>query len=94
MKELLISRPNYRLSEQEARHIILQVLTALEYVHAFGITHRNVHLSNIYVNPSADNQTKLGDFLICPKSGSNNVSLQSYNFHFSAPESFMTEGKI
>lgn len=50
-----------RLSEDESRRIFFQILQAIEYLHALGVTHRDVKLENVlFVDSGRD--VKLIDF--------------------------------
>lgn len=51
---------NGRLSEQETRRIIGQLLCGLGYCHQMGVVHRDLKLENILLNEFCD--VKLADF--------------------------------
>ena len=53
-------RSRIRLTEVEAKYYLLQVIDALEYLHASGIVHRDIKLGNVFLNYKME--IKLGDF--------------------------------
>lgn len=59
----LISFFAYRLSEDESKRIFFQILQAVDYLHSFGITHRDIKLENVlFIGGSASAEIKLIDF--------------------------------
>ncbi|KAI9032323.1 kinase-like domain-containing protein [Hyaloraphidium curvatum] len=44
--------PDGRMSEDEARRVIAQLLEALRHIHAQGVAHRDVKLDNIFWDPA------------------------------------------
>lgn len=53
-------RSRIRITEVEAKYYLLQIIDALEYLHANGIVHRDIKLGNIFLNYKME--IKLGDF--------------------------------
>jgi serine/threonine protein kinase len=49
-----------RLSEDESKSIFFQILQAVEYLHALGVTHRDIKLENVLFVDARD--IKLIDF--------------------------------
>lgn len=49
-----------RLEENDAKRVFKQIIEALEYCHSLGISHRDIKLENILINPQ--NNVKLIDF--------------------------------
>ena len=47
----LKQKPNKRLEESEARSIFRQIIEALDYCHSLGISHRDIKLENILIDP-------------------------------------------
>ena len=71
-----------RLSEAETRHVIHQLLQALSHLHAFGVIHRDLKLSNILIvddcegesqNLNASTQSPMDAGEICVRSSQNSV---------------------
>jgi len=63
MVELLKSRT--RLSEEEVRYYMLQVLDAVQHMHNQRIIHRDLKLGNLFLNK--DLEIKIGDFGLATK---------------------------
>ena len=53
------------LSENKARGFFQQIIYALEYIHSFGVSHRDLKLENILLDDKLN--IKLGDFGLCNK---------------------------
>ncbi|EGG13029.1 uncharacterized protein MELLADRAFT_87046 [Melampsora larici-populina 98AG31] len=53
------------ISEKKARSILLDIGSALDYIHSNNIIHCDVKLNSIVIN--ANNQIKLADFGLAPK---------------------------
>ena len=53
------------LSENKARELFQQIIYALEYIHSFGVSHRDLKLENILLDDKLN--IKLGDFGLCNK---------------------------
>lgn len=60
LHETLTNSIKTTLSEDEARPLIWQLITAIKYLHAQGVVHRDVKLHNVLVND--DMKLKLIDF--------------------------------
>lgn len=56
----LLSKPEHRLPEPEAKQFILVIAEALKYLHDLDITHRDIKAENILIN--RNRQLKLIDF--------------------------------
>jgi 5'-AMP-activated protein kinase catalytic alpha subunit len=56
-------RPNKCLTETEAIPVFRQIVSAVIYMHALGLVHRDLKLENILIDEAAQiNQVKLIDF--------------------------------
>uniref|UniRef100_UPI00398EB0D9 serine/threonine-protein kinase PLK2-like n=1 Tax=Pristiophorus japonicus TaxID=55135 RepID=UPI00398EB0D9 len=53
------------LTEPEARHYLGQIISGLKYLHHKGIVHRDLKLSNLFVNKNME--VKIGDFGLATK---------------------------
>eukprot|EP01116_Phalansterium_solitarium_P019900 TRINITY_DN5722_c0_g1_i3.p1 TRINITY_DN5722_c0_g1~~TRINITY_DN5722_c0_g1_i3.p1 ORF type:complete len:767 (+),score=141.60 TRINITY_DN5722_c0_g1_i3:2715-5015(+) len=90
LRDYLLQRPGKRLSETEARSIIIQVLDGLEYCWSKNVVHRNLGLKNIFIKDREEGSVNitLGDFIICnkwvpyEKDAMSSVSF----YHFVSPE--------
>jgi serine/threonine protein kinase len=80
-----------RLSESEAKPLILQLITAIHCLHEKSIAHRDLKLANILITNSF--QIKVCDFGISKICG-NNQRMTSFcgTPYFIAPEIFNEEG--
>lgn len=92
IKDVLLGKTNRRMSEAEARVWLHQLLNALEYLHTRGITHRNIHMSSVFVD--ADMKAlQLGDFLVMPRMFRKTVPSLGHTYHFCALENWMAEDR-
>jgi serine/threonine protein kinase len=57
--------PKGRLSEEETRGILLQLIHGLQYLHSNGIIHRDLKLSNLLLNSKFE--LKIADFGLAVK---------------------------
>lgn len=78
-----------RLSIREGLQIVMQMLDALEYLHAHGVVHRDIKPANIMI--TADAQIKIADFGIAKidASGYTQVGVVLGTPTYMAPEQFM-----
>jgi len=57
----IVNRGSY--SEKDASHVVRQIVSAIEYLHALGIVHRDLKPENLlYANESHDSDIKIADF--------------------------------
>lgn len=78
--------------ETEARFLIKQLVSALEYLHQFGIWHRDVKLENLVLEPKG--RLVLIDFgLACDKQHRDQATGQTHcgSLEYAAPELFYSE---
>lgn len=54
-----LMRMRRRLAEREAARVLLQLVSAVTYLHALGVVHRDIKLPNLFLH---DGACKLGDF--------------------------------
>ncbi|CAH0478733.1 unnamed protein product [Peronospora belbahrii] len=78
-------QPSHRVSQQEARHWVLQLARGLRYLHTGGIAHRDLCPENILISST-------GDIKICNFGASTTRATEpcrdrvSGNLHYTAPE--------
>ena len=60
LRELLKLAPNVKISDEQIKLILYNLLCALKYVHSANIIHRDLKPANILIN--ADCQVKICDF--------------------------------
>jgi serine/threonine protein kinase len=54
---------NFKLSENQTQEIIYQLALAIEFLHSFGIVHRDIKLENVMMSDTTDSSVpKLADF--------------------------------
>lgn len=65
-----------KLSEEESRHVFLQLLDGLSYMHSKGILHRDLKLDNIFIDAESEERDaspfisiKIGDFGLAKRVG-------------------------
>ena len=62
MFDYLKSR-NFRITEDRAKELMLQLMQAVQYLHSYGIIHRDLKLENIMMTDNSENSVpKLVDF--------------------------------
>ncbi|CAM9245204.1 unnamed protein product, partial [Phaeothamnion confervicola] len=81
-----------RCAEPDARRYMLQILDAVEYLHAHGVIHRDLKLGNVFLDAGGD--VKLGDFGLAAKLERRDERKQTVcgTPNYIAPE--ILEGKI
>mmetsp|Transcript_16589 Transcript_16589/g.24802 ORF Transcript_16589/g.24802 Transcript_16589/m.24802 type:complete len:454 (-) Transcript_16589:75-1436(-) len=59
----LDEQPNYHYKEEQCANLILQIVSAVQYLHAQGIVHRDLKLENfLFTKPDSDSDLKMIDF--------------------------------
>ena len=55
-------KPDQKLPEPDAANIFKQIVSAVAYMHAHDVVHRDLKLENILINEANNNEIKLIDF--------------------------------
>lgn len=59
----LDQQPNYHYSEEQCANLILQIVSAVQYIHSQGIIHRDLKLENfLFLSADSDSDLKMIDF--------------------------------
>jgi serine/threonine protein kinase len=73
------------MTEDDARHFFYQIISAISYIHALHVAHRDIKLENILV--TTGNRAKLSDFGLCKQtSGDTNMLTTCGTLLYAAPE--------
>jgi len=58
-----LEKRNFKISESRARELFAELTSALFYLHAFGVVHRDIKLENILMTDTSNQAiTKINDF--------------------------------
>ena len=58
-----IQKRNFMLPEERVKHLVLQIIQAVRYLHDFGIVHRDLKLENVMMSDSSNmGKPKIVDF--------------------------------
>jgi serine/threonine-protein kinase len=76
--------PQHKLPVDRAVYLVIQVLHALEYIHANGVVHRDLKPENIMVD--ADDHIKLIDFGIAGNEGSRRLTFAKLSNVMGTPD--------
>jgi len=58
-----IAKRKFQLPEERVKHLILQIIQGVRYLHSFGIVHRDLKLENIMMSSTLDTAIpKIVDF--------------------------------
>lgn len=57
------SRPDCKLTEREAKEVMLQLLSAIEYCHSMKIIHRDIKFQNILLAKPYDPESDNSEFM-------------------------------
>jgi len=79
---------SFRISEDRAREISLQLMLAVQFMHSFGIVHRDIKLENVMVSDKTERAVpKLADFGLAKIVGpSENADEPFGTLGYAAPE--------
>lgn len=56
-------QPGYRYSEEKSAQLMIQIVSAVQYIHSQGIVHRDLKLENfLFSKPDSDSDLKMIDF--------------------------------
>ena len=76
--------PNHKLPRERAVYLTIQILKALDYIHANGVVHRDLKPENIMVD--ADDNIKLIDFGIAGNEGSRRLTFAKLSNVMGTPD--------
>lgn len=78
----------FRLSEERAREIIFQLTLAVQFLHTFGIVHRDIKLENVMMSDQTDKAIpKLADFGLAKMVGPSEKADEPFGtLGYAAPE--------
>ncbi|XP_053310780.1 serine/threonine-protein kinase SBK1-like [Spea bombifrons] len=82
---LSIIKPKVGLQEDLAKHCVLQVASALDFMHSKGLVHRDIKLDNILLMDGGCRYIKLADFGLTRLQGTH-VPAMSWTIPYMAPE--------
>lgn len=80
-------------SRAQARHILRQLCSAVDYIHSRGIVHRDIKPENIIISPESLH-VKLIDFGLSHGEAFADVALPGGTDGFSAPEQFQSDNSV
>jgi serine/threonine protein kinase len=78
----------FRLTEERAREITLQLTMAVQYLHTFGIVHRDIKLENVMMSDCSEKAVpKLADFGLAKMVGPSEKADEPFGtLGYAAPE--------
>jgi serine/threonine protein kinase len=77
----------YRYTEEDARKLMIHVLSAVQYLHAKNIIHRDIKPENILlVSASSDTEVKVTDFGLAKKADGDGLKTFCGTPQYFAPE--------
>lgn len=82
------SNRKFKITEEQAKHIITQILYGVSYLHQHGIIHRDLKPENILLVDSSDfPKLKISDFGLSKIIGPDQVACESYGtLSYASPE--------
>lgn len=83
-----MEKRQFKLSESHVKKITLQLIMGVQYLHSFGIIHRDLKLENIVMSNDSDNACpKLADFGLASILGPSETASESYGtVGYASPE--------
>lgn len=80
----LFSKRGYFMEEHDVLGIVVQVVLGMREVRRFGVIHRNIKISNVYLNK--DGTAKLADFIFANFENLNRMATQIGTPQYASPE--------
>ena len=79
---------NFEINEERTREIVQSIANAIQYLHSFGIIHRDIKLENIMMTDNSDKAVpKLADFGLARMIGPSEKSTEPFGtLGYVAPE--------
>ena len=83
-----LANRKFKLTEQRIAQISYQVAKAIQYLHSYGIVHRDIKLENIMMSDSSETSVpKMADFGLSKMIGPNEQALEPFGtLGYVAPE--------